>query len=158
LSRVIYSSLDVTADAHDAIVETTMGDLLASEVRRAGGDENGRLASRESGGRYRRSLGIQMKITEGRVRLAAGDVANFLACRRLTQLDLLRARGELRPPREFNVGFQDLVRRGEVHERDVLGRFRADGLGVVDVSGAEDGAGATAEAIRGGAGVVTRGR
>ncbi|MGO8726837.1 MAG: hypothetical protein ACLQK8_09020 [Streptosporangiaceae bacterium] len=32
-----------------------------------------------------------MKITEGRVRLAASDVANFLACRRLTQLDLLRA-------------------------------------------------------------------
>ena len=34
-----------------------------------------------------------MKIIEGRVRLAASDVANFLACRRLTQLDLLRARG-----------------------------------------------------------------
>ena len=98
-----------------------------------------------------------MKITEGGVRLAASDVANFLACRRLTQLDLLRARGELRPPREFDVGFQDLVRRGEVHERGVLERFRADGLDVVDVSGAEDGAGATAEAIRGGAGVVYQG-
>ncbi len=98
-----------------------------------------------------------MKITEGRVRLAASDVANFLACRRLTQLDLLRARGELRPPREFDIGFQDLVRRGEVHERAVLERFRADGLDVVDVSGAEDGAGATAEAIRGGAGVVYQG-
>ena len=93
-----------------------------------------------------------MKIAEGWARLAASDVANFLTCRRLTQLDLLRARGELRPPREFDVGFQDLVRRGEVHERDVLGRFRADGLDVVDVSGAEDGAGATAEAIRSGAG------
>jgi hypothetical protein len=40
-----------------------------------------------------------------------------------------------------------------VHERGLLGRFREDGLDVVDVSGAEDGAGATAEAIRGGAGV-----
>ena len=58
-----------------------------------------------------------MKITEGRVRLAASDVADFLACRRLTQLDLLRARGELRPPRQFDIGFQDLVLRGEVHER-----------------------------------------
>ncbi len=38
-----------------------------------------------------------MMIIEGRVRLAASDVADFLACRRLTQLDLLRARGELRP-------------------------------------------------------------
>ena len=98
-----------------------------------------------------------MKIIEGRVRLAASDVANFLACRRLTQLDLLRARGELRPPREFDVGFQDLVRRGEVHERAVLDRFRADGLDVVDVSGAEDAAGATAEAIQAGAGVVYQG-
>ena len=98
-----------------------------------------------------------MKITEGRLRLAASDVANFLACRRLTQLDLLRARGELEPPREFDVGFQDLVRRGEVHERVVLERFRADGLDVVDVSGAQDGVGATADAIRGGAGVVYQG-
>jgi uncharacterized protein len=101
-----------------------------------------------------------MKVTDGRVRVAASDVANFLACRRLTQLDLARARGELRPPREFDIGFQDLVRRGEVHERAVLERFRADGLDVVDVSGAEDirgGAGATAEAIRGGAGVVYQG-
>jgi hypothetical protein len=38
-----------------------------------------------------------MKIIEGRVRLAASDVANFLACRRLTQLDLLRARGTTGP-------------------------------------------------------------
>ena len=98
-----------------------------------------------------------MKITEGRVRLAASDVANFLACRRLTQLDLLRARGELRPPREFDIGFQDLVRRGEVHERAVLERFRADGHDVVDVSGAEDGAGATAEAIQAGTEVVYQG-
>ena len=101
-----------------------------------------------------------MKIVGGRVRLSASDVANFLACRRLTQLDLARARGELRPPREFDVGFAELVRRGEVHERGVLERFRADGLDVVDVSGAENfggGARATAEAIRGGAGVIFQG-
>ena len=98
-----------------------------------------------------------MKIIEGRVRLAASDVANFLACLRLTQLDLLMARKELRPPREFDIGFRDLLRRGEVHERGVLERFRADGYDVVDVSGAEDAAGATAEAIQAGAGVVYQG-
>ena len=38
-----------------------------------------------SGGWDRRSLGIKMKITDERMRLAAGDVANFLACRRLTR-------------------------------------------------------------------------
>lgn len=84
-----------------------------------------------------------MKIVRGagqaRVRLAASDAANFLACRRLTQLDLLRARGELRPPREYDVGFAELVRRGEVHEQGVLERFRADGLEVVDVSAADRG-------------------
>ncbi len=93
----------------------------------------------------------------GAGRLAASDVANFLACRRLTQLDLLRARKELRPPREFDVGFRDLLRRGEVHERAVLERFREDGHGVVDVSGAQDAAGATREAIQAGAGVVYQG-
>src|SRR6266702_1660508 len=98
-----------------------------------------------------------MKVTDGRVRVAASDVANFLACRRLTQLDLLRARDELRPPREFDIGFQDLVRRGEVHERAVLERFRAEGLEVADVSGAEDGTEATAAAIQGRAGVVYQG-
>jgi predicted RecB family nuclease len=60
----------------------------------------------------------------------------------------------LRPPREFAIGFQELVRRGEAHERAVLERFRADGHDVVEISAAEDGAGATAEAIRGGVGVV----
>jgi hypothetical protein len=29
-----------------------------------------------------------VKIVEGRLRLAASDVANFLACQQLTQLDL----------------------------------------------------------------------
>jgi len=41
------------------------------------GDKNGRLAERESGGCHGRSLGIGMKIIEGRVRVAASDVANF---------------------------------------------------------------------------------
>ena len=120
-------------------------------------DENGRLAGKKSGGWYRRSLGINMKVIGGRVRLAASDVANFLACRRLTQLDLLWARGKLRPPREFDVGFQELVRRGEVHERGVLERFRADGLTSWRSARPEDAASATAAAIRGGAGVIFQG-
>ena len=89
--------------------------------------------------------------------MAASDVANFLACQRLTQLDLLRARGELRPPHPRDLGFEDLVRRGEEHERAVLERFRADGREVADLGEAGDPAGATAAAIRGGAGVVYQG-
>jgi predicted RecB family nuclease len=98
-----------------------------------------------------------MKIIEGRVRVAASDVANFLACQELTQLDLRAARGVLRPPRAVDLGFEDLVRRGEEHERTVLGRFRADGWEVADLSGAGDPAGATAAAIRSEAGVIYQG-
>src|SRR5580693_293628 len=98
-----------------------------------------------------------MRIIEGRVRVAASDVANFLACQELTQLDLRAARGTLRPPHPVDLGFEELVRRGEEHERVVLEGFRADGYGVADLSGAGDSAGATAAAIRGGAGVIYQG-
>ena len=91
-----------------------------------------------------------MKISEGHLRVAASDVANFLASQELTQLDLRAARHMLRPPHPRDLGFEDLVRRGEEHERGVLEGFRADGYEVADLSGAGDPAGATAEAIRGG--------
>jgi hypothetical protein len=71
-----------------------------------------------------------VRITGGQLRLSASDVANFLACRQLTRLDLLTARGERRAPSEFDLGFEDLVQRGGEHERAVLERFRADGLAV----------------------------
>jgi len=98
-----------------------------------------------------------MKIIEGRVRVAASDVANFLACQQLTQLDLRKAQGTLRPPHARDLGFEDLVRRGEEHERAVLERFRADGYEVADLTAAADPAGATAAAIRNGAGVIYQG-
>jgi CRISPR/Cas system-associated protein Csm6 len=100
-----------------------------------------------------------VKITDGQLRLSASDVANFLACQHLTRLDLLRARGELRPPREFDIGFADLVERGETHERAVLGRFRADGHDVVEITGGTEAeaASATHAAITGGAGVIYQG-
>jgi len=98
-----------------------------------------------------------MKIVEGRVRVAASDVANFLACQELTQLDLRAARRTLRPPHPRDLGFEELVRRGEEHERGVLEGFRADGWEVTDLSGAGDPVGATAAAVRGGAGVIYQG-
>lgn len=97
-----------------------------------------------------------MKITDSRLRLSASDVANYLACQHLAQLDLQMARGRLRPPHEVDIGFQDLVRRGEVHETAVLDRFRADGRVVVEISEA-DGAEATAEAIRAGVELIYQG-
>src|SRR6202041_484099 len=101
--------------------------------------------------------GGAMKIVEGRVRVAASDVANFLACQELTQLDLRAARGVLRPPDPGELGFEDLVRRGEEHERAVLKGFAADGWEVADLGGAGDPAGATAAAVRDGVGVIYQG-
>jgi len=99
-----------------------------------------------------------MKIIEGGLlRVSASDVANFLACQQLTQLDLQAARGALRPPHQVDAGFEDLVRRGEEHERTVLDRFRADGLEVADLTNAEHQAEATAAAIRDGADVIYQG-
>jgi predicted RecB family nuclease len=101
-----------------------------------------------------------VKITESHLRLSASDVANFLACQHLTQLDLQMAQGRLRPPREFDLGFQDLVRRGEAHETAVLDRFRAEGREVAeipaDASDASE-AEATAAAIRTGVELIYQG-
>ena len=73
---------------------------------------------------------------------------HFLACQQLTQLDLQAARRERRPAREFDIGFQDLVRRGEEHELTVLDQFLAQGHEVADLTHAEDPAGATKAAIQ----------
>jgi hypothetical protein len=64
-----------------------------------------------------------MRIDAGQVRLSASDVANFLACRHLTRLDLLRARGVISLPRAYDAGFENLVGRGEAHEKEVLRGF-----------------------------------
>jgi len=102
-----------------------------------------------------------MKFAGERLRLSASDVANFVACQHMTRLDLLEARGRLHRPRRFDVGFEDLVQRGEEHERIVLEQFRADGCQVVDMNpspSAETAAAqATREAIRGGADVIYQG-
>ena len=102
-----------------------------------------------------------MKFAGERLRLSASDVANFVACQHMTRLDLLEAQGRLHRPRRFDVGFEDLVQRGEAHERIVLEQFRADGRQVVEINpspSAETAAAeATREAIRSGADVIYQG-
>ena len=100
-----------------------------------------------------------MRLDGERLRLSASDVANFVACGHLTRLDLLHARGEIQPPHVFDVGFEDLVARGEAHEAAVLQRFRAVGWHVAEIpEGPEpDAARATLTAIRDGADVVYQG-
>ncbi len=102
-----------------------------------------------------------MRLVDGQVRLAASDVANFLACRHLTRLDLLHARGLIDPPHVYDAGFNDLVKRGEVHEKEVLRGFRDRGLTVVEIPPSQgnvaDGAAATRSALSSGVDVVYQG-
>jgi predicted RecB family nuclease len=102
-----------------------------------------------------------VRVIDGRVRLAASDVANFLACRHLTRLDLLRARGVIEPPRLYDAGFEDLVKRGEAHEKDVLQGFRERGLQVVEITAdrrnVAAGADATRSALSSGVDVIYQG-
>jgi predicted RecB family nuclease len=110
-------------------------------------------------GRIGGDHGGVVKFVRGRLRLTASDVANYVACGHLTQLDLLRARGEIQPPHAFDVGFEDLVARGEVHEAAVLTRLRANGWQVAEIAeGPEaDAAAATLAAITDGVDVVFQG-
>jgi len=88
------------------------------------------------------------------LRISASDEANFAACPHLTCLDIAHARGGLKAPAEFDLGFADLVARGERHEAEVLERFRRQGLTVVEIgyeAGSDRSASAaTAEAVRSG--------
>ena len=102
-----------------------------------------------------------MKFAGERLRLSASDVANFVACQHRTRLDLLAARGALRRARQFDLGFQDLVKRGEAHELTVLERFRADGRSITQINQRPDAdaeaAQATREAIGSGTDVIYQG-
>ncbi|MGC9963704.1 MAG: TM0106 family RecB-like putative nuclease, partial [Acidimicrobiales bacterium] len=101
-----------------------------------------------------------MRITDEAVSFSPSDVANFLACRHLTRLDLLSARGELRPTFVKDIGFENLIERGEAHEKSVLERFRADGRSIAEIPaslGSEAAATATVAALRSGVDVVYQG-
>jgi uncharacterized protein len=93
-----------------------------------------------------------VRIFDASLRISASDEANFAACRHLTCMDLAQAGGGLSAPAEFDLGFADLVARGERHEAEVLESFRRRGLTVVEIgyeTGTERGASAaTVEAVR----------
>ncbi len=60
--------------------------------------------------------------------LAATDLANHLACRHLTGLDLAEARGLAAPPRWRRPGLDALRERGVAHEREYLRHLEARGV------------------------------
>jgi predicted RecB family nuclease len=99
---------------------------------------------------------------DGTLRLSPSDLANYLACPHLTQLDVAVQRGELvQPHREDSHG--ELIRRkGDEHEADYLAQLRAEGREIVEVELGEDGgfeeaARRTEDALLAGAEVVYQG-
>src|SRR5919106_6138473 len=74
-----------------------------------------------------------MKLVARELRYSATDLANFLACRHLTKLELAAAHGRTEKPHIKDVGFDALVKRGEEHESRVLEEFRAKGWSIAEI-------------------------
>jgi uncharacterized protein len=88
--------------------------------------------------------------------LYASDVANHLACRHLTALDLRAAHGEIKPRYRSDPTFEALIERGEKHERDYLEFLRSGGLRVIELDRASASTDDTTEAMRSGADVIAQ--
>lgn len=87
-----------------------------------------------------------MRVSAGDLTSSPTDLANFLSCRHKTELDLLAARGLVRPS-EWEDPLADVLReRGLAHERQYVAALRAQGLRIVDLT-TPDGQRPTNEAL-----------
>lgn len=75
-----------------------------------------------------------MKLTDAGVRLSPSDLANHVACRYLTQLDLEAALGQRDKPSADSDLLEMLRARGDEHEKAYVASLRAKGLKIVDLS------------------------
>ena len=98
-----------------------------------------------------------MHRAHGRFSSSPTDLANFLACRHKTSLDLLVVAGDLAKP-VFEDPFVDVLRdRGLAHEKTYVDTLRASGLTVVDLTGApEDAESQLIAAMQTGADVIVQ--
>src|SRR5262249_48513806 len=71
-----------------------------------------------------------MQAINGSIRLSATDVANHLACRHLTQLDLTAAKGGPQPPFRNDPRLEALQRRGIEHETRYIDYLRDQGRAI----------------------------
>ena len=102
-----------------------------------------------------------MKIVGGQPRLSASDLANHLACRYLTALDLAAAEGRIDAPHWRDPALAVLQERGLEHEQAYLDHLAADGATItrLDPDGEESPASAferTVEAMRRGEHVIVQ--
>ena len=75
-----------------------------------------------------------MKILNNHPRLSATDLANHLACRHLTRVDLSAAKGELSLPKFEDPSLKVLRKRGLQHEEAYLDQLRAQGRKIFKLS------------------------
>ena len=76
-----------------------------------------------------------MKLIADSLRLSATDLANYLGCRYLTELDRAVAMGKLDKPDYFDPSLAILAKRGAQHEADYVEFLRNKGLRVVALHG-----------------------
>ena len=72
-----------------------------------------------------------MKINGTTLLISASDLSNHLACRHVTTLDLLAARGEIKRDFREDPRIDALIERGKRHEQKYLSELAASGLKVV---------------------------
>ena len=79
-----------------------------------------------------------MRIVDSRVTFSPTDLANFLACRHTTTLELDAARGLRTRPTYSDPLADQLRKRGEEHEQRYVNSLREKGLGVEDLTPFKD--------------------
>jgi uncharacterized protein len=95
-----------------------------------------------------------MKVVADSIRLSATDLANYLGCRHLTELDRAVATGKLSKPDWFDPSQAILAKRGAQHEAEYVEFLRAKGLSVVALHGKPQDA--TVEAMKLGFDVIVQ--
>ena len=102
-----------------------------------------------------------MQDIAGRIALSASDLANHLACRHLTNLNLALAEGKIKAPRPTDTDdeVEELIAKGERHERAYIEHLQAASPGVRVVELGWETSTADAErAMREGADVIAQAR
>jgi uncharacterized protein len=100
-----------------------------------------------------------MKLTTSGLRLAATDLANHLACRHLSHLDLQLAHGLRQKPKSYRADVAILQERGAEHEAAFLRHLEAQGRKITRLADRPDEGGAfeqTLGAMRDGADVIVQ--
>jgi uncharacterized protein len=98
-----------------------------------------------------------MHVTGDSLILAATDLSNFLSCRHLTALDMAALRNKREKPRFTDPLLEFLRQRGDEHEKAYIESLRREGLEIVDLSGRDDRATLTLQAMRAGAAIIVQG-